>query len=182
MPFALPQNKSSRLMRYLYAIRQAVQIIIRGWSAPRSGCSVTLPPRAPAAGTCLTLTTQQKNAGAPRFYRTLLSIAGSNACQHFPPLRSISGCSVTLPALLSHFIKYCEEIRLLPLPAAAKHNRGWSAPRSGCRVTLPPRAPAPVMPRFRLRCRRGMSSFYAYSEARSLSRPLLAPRLSARGG
>ena len=43
------------------------------------------------------------------------------------------GCT----ALLSHFIKYCEEIRLLPLPAAAKHNRGWSALRSGCSVTLP---------------------------------------------
>ena len=46
-----------------------------------------------------------------------------------------SGCSGTLPALplpalLSHFIKYCEEIRLLPLPASAKHIKGWSAPRS----------------------------------------------------
>ena len=69
-----------------------------------------------------------------------LSFARSNACQHFPLLQSISGCSVTLPprapgtlpALLSHFIKYCEAIRLLPLPASAKHIKGWSAPRSRC--------------------------------------------------
>ena len=56
----------------------------------------------------------------------------ARACLTLTTQQKKRGCA----ALLSHFIKYCEEIRLLPLPAAAKHNRGWSAPRSGCSIIL----------------------------------------------
>ena len=133
MPFALPQNKSSRLMRYLYAIRQAAQIIIRVQrhaAAPRSCCrGLPYPHNATKKRGCAALLSHFIKYCEEIRLLPLPAAAKHNRGWSAPR----SGCSGTLPALLSHFIKYCEEIRLLPLPAAAKHNRGWSAPRSRSR-------------------------------------------------